>query len=151
MAPPDEAALCSDAATPDHLFHWMEAADRRLRELVLASADRDDLVVHGSPGKVLQLVPAEGSRMTDLADRAGITKQAMGQLIDQLERRGLVESTRLQHDARVRMVRRTDLGEKAVQDITALINAAEQRLSRELGAVRYQQMKDALREISNHN
>lgn len=132
---------------PDHLFHWFEAANRRLRELVVAGADQDDLIVRGSPGRVLQLIPAEGSRMTDLADRAAITKQAMGQLIDQLERRGLVESSRLEHDARVRMVRRTSLGNKAVEDVTALISAAEEHLIEELGADRFEAMKAALRQI----
>src|ERR1700747_1273074 len=40
---------------------------------------------------VFQHIDADGSRLTDLAERAQITKQSMGYLVDFLEQRGYLE------------------------------------------------------------
>ena len=46
----------------------------------------------------------EGSRLTELAERAGMTKQAMGDLVDQCEAWGLVTRRPDSRDARARLV-----------------------------------------------
>ena len=46
----------------------------------------------------------EGSRLTDLAQAAGMSKQAMGDLVDQCAAWGLVERQRDSRDARAKMV-----------------------------------------------
>ena len=46
----------------------------------------------------------EGSRLTELAERAGMTKQAMGKLVDQCEAWGLVTRGPDARDARARRV-----------------------------------------------
>jgi len=46
----------------------------------------------------------DGSRLTDLADHAGMSKQAMGKLVDQCEAWGLVTRTPDPRDARARLV-----------------------------------------------
>lgn len=51
-----------------------------------------------------------GDRLTDLAQRAGMSKQAMGTLVDQCEAWGLVTREADPHDARARRVRFTDTG-----------------------------------------
>ncbi len=51
-----------------------------------------------------------GSRLTDLAQRAGMTKQAMGTLVDQCEAWGMVCRMPDPLDARARQVRFTDTG-----------------------------------------
>src|SRR3954464_4330222 len=52
----------------------------------------------------------DGSRLTDLAERAGMTKQAMGNLVDQCEAWGLVTRGEDPRDARARMVKFTPSG-----------------------------------------
>lgn len=52
----------------------------------------------------------EGSRLTDLADLAGMSKQAMGKLVDQCEAWGLVTRARDARDARARRVLFTPTG-----------------------------------------
>jgi DNA-binding MarR family transcriptional regulator len=52
----------------------------------------------------------EGSRLTELAERAGMTKQAMGDLVNQCEAWGLVVREADPHDARARRVRFTPTG-----------------------------------------
>ena len=49
-------------------------------------------------------------RLTDLADKAGMSKQAMGALVDQCEAWGMVVRIADPSDARARKVRFTDLG-----------------------------------------
>ena len=52
----------------------------------------------------------QGSRLTELAQRAGMSKQAMGDLVDQCEAWGLVAREADPHDTRARRVRFTPTG-----------------------------------------
>ncbi|WP_084652272.1 MarR family winged helix-turn-helix transcriptional regulator [Ottowia thiooxydans] len=52
----------------------------------------------------------EGSRLTDLAEAAGMTKQAMGDLVNQCEAWGLVVRQPDPHDKRARMIQFTPTG-----------------------------------------
>jgi DNA-binding MarR family transcriptional regulator len=52
----------------------------------------------------------EGSRLTELAHSAGVTKQAMGELVKQCESWGLVERSADPGDARARLIRFTSVG-----------------------------------------
>jgi DNA-binding MarR family transcriptional regulator len=52
----------------------------------------------------------DGSRLTDLAQAAGLTKQAMGDLVDQCEAWGLVSRVPDPRDARARRVVFTPVG-----------------------------------------
>lgn len=52
----------------------------------------------------------EGSRLTELAERAGMSKQAMGDLVDQCEAWGLVTREPDARDGRARVVKFTDTG-----------------------------------------
>ena len=68
----------------------------------------------------------EGSRLTDLAASAGMTKQAMGKLVDQCEAWNLVTRTPDPRDARARRVAFTATGLiwlKAFQDAVAQTEA----------------------------
>ena len=51
-----------------------------------------------------------GTRLTDLSQRAGMTKQAMGQIVDDLERLGYVEREPDPADGRAKIVRFTAAG-----------------------------------------
>ena len=59
---------------------------------------------------VFQWLPPEGGRATELADRIGTTKQAVGYLIDYLERHGYLERVADPRDGRALIVRRTEKG-----------------------------------------
>jgi DNA-binding MarR family transcriptional regulator len=59
---------------------------------------------------------ASGTRLTDLANRAQMTKQAMGQLVDDLERLGYVERVPDLRDGRAKIVRLTETGDSFLQD-----------------------------------
>ena len=53
---------------------------------------------------------ATGARLTALAARAGMTKQAMGQIVDDLERLGYIERSPDPADGRAKLVRFTPAG-----------------------------------------
>ncbi len=133
---------------PDHLFRWLDATTRRLREEMFAQIDPEDLAVRGSPARLLLMIPPAGMRISDLAERAYMTKQALGQLANQLEERGLVESHADPTDGRVRLVRRTEAGRLACAVTEEKIAAAEDALRQAVGAARYDEMKQVLRELS---
>jgi DNA-binding MarR family transcriptional regulator len=68
-------------------------------------------------------IDPEGTRLTVLASRTGLTHQAVGELIDALERRGYIERLSDPSDARARLVRLTKKGRGAVR--TAIGEIAE--------------------------
>src|SRR2546425_12933772 len=70
-------------------------------------------------------IDPEGTRVTVLAARAGITHQAMTQLVTELEERGIVERVADPSDGRARLVRLTDDGRKRVRAALEQIAAIE--------------------------
>jgi DNA-binding MarR family transcriptional regulator len=74
-----------------------------------------------------------GSRLTDLATRAGMSKQAMGDLVDQCEAWGLVQREPDEQDARVRRVRFTDTGIAWLRAFKQAVAQAEDEFRGEVG------------------
>ncbi len=69
-----------------------------------------------------------GSRLTDLAQRAGMTKQAMGKLVDQCEAWGLVTRLADGRDARSRRIQFTPVGLAWLQAFRQAVAQAEAEL-----------------------
>lgn len=76
----------------------------------------------------------EGSRLTDLAQRAGMSKQAMGDLVDQCEAWNLVVREPDGQDARARRVRFTETGLAWLQAFKEAVAQAEAEFRSEVGA-----------------
>ncbi len=74
-----------------------------------------------------------GSRLTELAARAGMTKQAMGDLVTQCEAWGLVVRAPDPHDARARQVRFTPTGLAWLQAFRDAVAQAEAEFRAEVG------------------
>jgi DNA-binding MarR family transcriptional regulator len=75
----------------------------------------------------------QGTRLTDLAERAGMSKQAMGDLVDQCEAWGLVTRTADPRDARARIVQFTQTGLAWLQAFKDAVAQAEQEFRAEVG------------------
>ena len=75
----------------------------------------------------------EGARLTDLAQSAGMSKQAMGDLVDQCEAWGLVLRERDSRDARARVVRFTASGLAWLQAFKEAVAQAEAEFRAEVG------------------
>jgi len=75
-----------------------------------------------------------GSRLTELAERAGMSKQAMGDLVDQCEAWGLVTRVPDPRDARARLVQFTPTGLAWLQAFRDAVAQAEAEFRAEVGA-----------------
>ena len=94
--------------------------------------------------RLLSLTPVDGMRVTDLAERVGMTKQALGEFANALEGRGLMESVRDDRDRRIRILRPTEEGRRAAADGDALIAEVEADWRRRLGAQRWERLRALL-------
>jgi DNA-binding MarR family transcriptional regulator len=98
---------------------------------------------------VLQWPSPRGVRVTTLASRARMSRQAMNYLIRELEGTGYLERRRDPSDGRARMVHLTKRGEAAIRSIRASVRRLEREWERDLGARRFAQFLSALVELSS--
>jgi DNA-binding MarR family transcriptional regulator len=132
---------------PDHLLRWLEAAQRRVAGELDTTADEVLRRVPQRRLRILQLVPPEGARQQDLAERALVTKQAIAELVDALESEGLVARTPDPHDGRAWLVTRSARGRRVSESLDAAMRVVEDELASSVGAARYETFKEVLREI----
>jgi DNA-binding MarR family transcriptional regulator len=129
-----------------HLGRLLGQAMRRFDERVLALMARNVEVplalsnlaareqVSAAHIHITRHLALEGSRLTDLATRAGMSKQAMGDLIDQCEAWGLVMRAPDERDRRARLVRFTTAGLSWLAAFEQAVAQAEQEFRAEVGA-----------------
>jgi DNA-binding MarR family transcriptional regulator len=95
----------------------------------------------------LSLLPhldEEGTRITVLAERAGMTKQGMGQLVQDLERQGFLGRAPDPADGRATLVRFTPAGQVLLADALAVTAEVEAAFAAILGSERLADLRDAL-------
>ena len=88
-----------------------------------------------------------GTRLTELAKRARMTKQGMMLLVDELEERGYVRRVPDPEDGRAKLVRLTARGRNYVAEARRAMAAVESRARRELGWRRFAAFRAALEEL----
>ncbi|MGV9414786.1 MarR family winged helix-turn-helix transcriptional regulator [Nocardia sp. NPDC003693] len=93
---------------------------------------------------VFRHLSPEGSRVTALAESAGMTQQSMGELVTHLERCGYVERTVDPADRRARVVVATESGRAALALAGQRITAIERRLSADLGEEGLRELRSLL-------
>src|ERR671911_2467251 len=93
---------------------------------------------------ILNVDRRAGTRLTELARRAGVTKQAMMVVVDDLEARGLVRRTPDPDDGRAKVVRLTARGRTLGAECRRAVAAVEARTRRTLGGRRYEGLREAL-------
>ena len=74
---------------------------------------------------IFENLDAEGTRLTVLAARAGLTHQSVGEVVAELERRGYVERIADPTDGRARLVRLTESGRTLVRAAIKHVYAIE--------------------------
>src|SRR5215207_303370 len=70
---------------------------------------------------VFQVLMPQGSRLTELAERAGMTKQSMGYLVDYLEQNGYLERAPDPDDQRAQTIRITPKSKKMDDAVEAAL------------------------------
>ncbi len=85
---------------------------------------------------LLSNIDLAGSSVTAAAERAGITKQAMGRLAAELEAVGYLRVDADQDDARVKLLRLTDKGHRLMIDSFEVMTELERRYGEVMGVAR---------------
>ncbi|WP_138734582.1 MarR family winged helix-turn-helix transcriptional regulator [Modestobacter excelsi] len=111
------------------LFYPYRAMETR----VLAALTEAGHEVTLAQARLLQRVAREGSRLTDLAAQAQMTKQSAGSLVDQLEARGYVERVPDPRDGRARLIRPARRGLEAADLAAPVVAAVEAEWTAHLG------------------
>lgn len=83
--------------------------------------------------RVFERIGAQGTRLTDLAEQAQVTKQTAGSLVDQLEQAGYVERRPDPSDARARLICIAERGLAAVQVAAGVVAQVEEEWTQHLG------------------
>lgn len=97
--------------------------------------------------QLLPWVDSGGTRLTDLAERVGTSKQAVGELVDDLVAMGVLERAKDPTDARARLVRFTSKGQKTVVSGLGLLDELERELAKNVGAQRMKELQQTLHSI----
>jgi DNA-binding MarR family transcriptional regulator len=118
-------------------------------ELMQRLAERGHPEVRSAHGNVFQFLDDDGSRIGVLAQRAGVTKQAMAQLVAHLEQHGYVERVADPADRRAKRVRATARGKAVYAIARELMAEIDARLDQRLGAVKKQRLRTLLEELND--
>ena len=129
-----------------HVGHWMALALQRFDTRVLALMSRNENVplalsnlaargqLSASHIHITRHLALEGSRLTELAQRAHMSKQAMSKLVDHCEAWGLVTRLSDDRDARARCIVFTPVGLSWLQAYRQAVTQAQAELHTAVGA-----------------
>ena len=96
---------------------------------------------------VLQFPGPDGVRPGTLAERAGMSKQAMNQLLRSLESLGYIVRSDAPDEGRARIVRFTRRGRAAYSKIHDILRDIEREWSAEIGPKQFAQLKELLARV----
>ena len=99
-------------------------------------------------GCVFRFIHEGGSRLTDLAESSGLSKQAVGEVVDDLEKLGYVERAQDPQDGRAKVIRLTKRGADAHRTALEIFAEIERNWTERHGAERVRTMRELLEEIA---
>jgi DNA-binding MarR family transcriptional regulator len=99
-------------------------------------------------GCVFGNIAPQGSRLTDMAERARMTKQSVGEVTTDLERRGYLERLPDPADGRVKIIRLTDRGREAQRVGRQLIDEIERDWAKRYGEAEIAALRETLEAIT---
>ena len=111
-------------------------------------AERGHPEVRAPHGDVFQFLDAGGTRVSELARRAQITKQSMAELVEHLERHGYVERVPDPSDRRAKLVRATPRGAEVYRLAREAVSEIEREWTSRLGARKMRELRALLEELN---
>ena len=115
------------------LVALMEQLWRRIKSELDVTARELAPDLRPSHVRLLILTPASGSRLGDLASKAGMTAQSLGEFVDTLSQAGYAEVVPDPADRRARLVRPTPRGAEIGQAMNARVHDLEDHWSQSFG------------------
>jgi DNA-binding MarR family transcriptional regulator len=128
--------------------YLLERAAARLERRVTAGVTGAGHPIRAAHSAVFVNIDREGTRLTHLAERALMTPQAMGELVDYLATRGYLERVPDPDDRRAKLIVLTDRGYDALQAAFDTIIEIEGLLEEVLGSDELLRLRAALRKIA---
>ena len=118
-----------------------QSIQRRIIKELNAAGFKELRVAHMP---VLQFPGPDGVRPSVLAERAGMSKQAMNQLLRSLEGLGYIVRSDAPDEGRARIVRFTKRGRAVYAAMIDILRDIEREWSAELGTKRFAELKELL-------
>lgn len=100
-----------------------------------------------SHSAVFAQITADGSRLSDLARGANMTPQAMGELVDELEKMQYVVRRPDPTDRRAKLIVLTKKGQACIAAGIATIQGIEERMTETLGERGHRQLRRLLQRL----
>jgi DNA-binding MarR family transcriptional regulator len=97
-------------------------------------------------GCVFRFIHEEGSRLTDLSESSGLTKQAVGEVVADLEELGYVERAPDPDDGRAKLIKLTERGGEARQTALSIFAEIKREWAERFGSERIAAMREVLEE-----
>ncbi|MDQ2631476.1 MAG: MarR family winged helix-turn-helix transcriptional regulator [Actinomycetota bacterium] len=99
-------------------------------------------------GCVFRYVEGDGLRLTEIAERAKLTKQSVGEIVDDLVARDYVQRVPHPEDRRAKLICLTERGERAQAHGRRLFAKVEKRWAQLYGAERIAALRELLEEVA---
>ncbi len=98
---------------------------------------------------VLRNIAREGSRVTEMAERAGMTKQSMAELIEHLRARGYIELAPDPSDGRAKLARLTARGWNLHGTLVRRSREFENECARRIGEAEWRRFRALLQRVAH--
>ena len=126
------------------LFVANRELERRAHDAVVAAGITDITVAQA---RVVARIGPDGSRVSDLAEQARVTKQSAAFLVEQLEAAGYVERVPDATDRRARLVRLTARARRVAAVADAEVRRVLAEWAEHVGEERLRQVHETLRDL----
>jgi DNA-binding MarR family transcriptional regulator len=126
------------------LFVAYRALEQRAHDAVVAGGSTD---ITPAQARIAARIGPEGTRVSDLAEQARVTKQSAGFLVEQLEAAGYVERVPDPADRRARLVRLTARADRVVTTANAEVERVLAEWADHVGADRLRQVHETLLDL----
>jgi DNA-binding MarR family transcriptional regulator len=115
-----------------------ERAISRVNERAGAAVFRQALA------NLLPHISLEGTRLTELAERVGVSKQAVSKLVAEFVDQGMLELAADPEDGRAKLVRFTPRGIEGIRDGLAVLESVEAEIASKVGKKRMAMIREGL-------
>jgi DNA-binding MarR family transcriptional regulator len=126
----------------------LDIASAALFEQFRAELDQSEFRdIRPTHGCVFRYVKGPGLRLTEIAERANMTKQSVGEIVDDLAKRGYVKRIPDPDDRRAKLICLTKRGEEAQAYGLSTFAKVEEQWGERYGAERIERLREFLEEI----
>ncbi len=126
------------------LLRSMQGMNRTVMARIAARGFRD---VSAAYPRLLANLDTDGTRISTLAERMGVTRQAAGRLAIEIEAKGYVDRLVDPDDARATLVVYTPRGLGLLRTAISVIGEVELEYEAAMGRADYRRLKDGLRDF----